>query len=122
MPRIAGAIILSTLLAAPLLAQVSTGVESDAAAESTSWYPRTITGERGSAIIYAPQIDGWEDFETLTAWAAFSITKTGSETSYCGSLKFNAHTDTDITQHEVLLHDIEVLDLSIDGLAKDSAE
>ena len=122
MSRIARVIFLSTLLAATLLPQVSVCDELDATAESTSWYPRTITGDRGSAVIYAPQIDGWEDFETITAWVAFSTKKTGSETSYYGSLKFNAQTDTDIKQREVLLHDIEVLDLSIDGLAKDSAE
>jgi len=87
-----------------------------------SWYPRTITSENGTAIIHAPQVDAWENFETLTAWAAFNITRAGTDESYYGSLKFNAQTDTDIAAREVLLHDIEVLELSINELSEDSEE
>jgi hypothetical protein len=87
-----------------------------------SWYPRTITGERGSAIIYAPQIDAWQDFDTITAWAAFRISRSGSDDSYYGSLKFNAKTDTDILSREVLLHDVDVIELTIEGLDEDSEE
>ena len=47
---------------------------------------------------------------------------TGSDDRYYGSLKFTARTDTDIAAREVLLHDVEIVDLSIDGLAEDSEE
>ena len=86
------------------------------------WYPRTIKGENGEAVIYAPQIDAWQDFEIITAWAAFQITGSASDTGYYGSLKFNAQTDTDIAAREVLLHHIEILELFIDGLNEDSDE
>jgi len=28
-----------------------------------SWYPRTVTGEKGTIIMYAPQIDSWKNFK-----------------------------------------------------------
>jgi hypothetical protein len=87
-----------------------------------TWYPRTLTSDKGSAIVYAPQIDAWHNFETITAWVAFRISRTGSDDSYYGSLRFNAKTDTDIRYREILFHDVEVLDLSIDGLSDDSEE
>lgn len=87
-----------------------------------SWYPRTLTSEQASAVIYAPQVEAWDDFEKLTAWLAFGITRTGSDDRYYGSLKFTARTDTDIAAREVLLHDVEIVDLSIDDLAEDSEE
>ena len=46
---------------------------------SDSWYPRTVTSDEGTAVIHAPQIDAWTDFETLSAWQAFSSTRTGSD-------------------------------------------
>jgi hypothetical protein len=86
------------------------------------WYPRTLTSEKGSAVIYAPQIDAWQDFETMTAWVAFRISRTGSDEAYYGSLRFDAKTDTDIRNREVLLHDVDVIELTIDGLSEDSPE
>ena len=73
-------------------------------------------------IAHAPQIDAWTDFETLDAWAAFEITRTGDERTWAGSIHFTASTDTDIAAREVLVHDIEIIDLSIKGLDKGSAE
>jgi len=87
-----------------------------------SWYPRTVTGEKGTAVLYAPQIDAWTDFETITAWVAFRITRAISEDTYYGSLKFDARTDTDVQAREVLLHDVKIHELSIDGLDEDSDE
>jgi hypothetical protein len=87
-----------------------------------SWYPRTLTSERGAAVIYAPQIDAWQDFDTITAWVAFRISREGSDDSYYGSLKFDARTDTDIRNREVLLHDVDVIELTIEGLEQDSEE
>lgn len=90
--------------------------------ESDAWYPRTLTGERGEAIVYAPQIESWEDFETLTGWVAFRATQTGNDLSFYGSAQFRAATDTDVAARKVLLHDTEILELSIDGLEEDAPE
>ena len=92
------------------------------AAYLDAWYPRTITGKNGTIVVQAPQIDTWVGFETLEAWVAFEIKRTDSATSYVGSVRFEATTDTDIAAREVLLHDFEILELSIKGLEEDSPE
>ena len=108
--------------AAESVPETSPGEASRNAGTDEPWYPRTLTSDAGSAIIHAPQIDAWQDFETLSAWVAFRVSRTGSDDTYYGSLEFNAKTETDIRAREVLLYDVEVLDLSIDGLSENSDE
>ena len=105
-----------------LIATHCSWASSPSSSDDESWYPRTIEGENGAAVIHAPQIDAWQDFETITAWAAFEVTGAANDVSYYGSLKFNAQTDTDIAAREVLLHEVEILELSIDGLTEESDE
>ena len=87
-----------------------------------SWYPRTVTGESGAAVIYAPQIDSWRGFEVISARAAFRVSANDSAETYFGALEFKAQTDTDIGAREVLLHDFEIVDLSIENLPENSVE
>ena len=58
----------------------------------------------------------------MTAWIAFIITRTDSEDAYYGSLKVTAKTDTDLAAREVLMHDFQILELSIEGLDDDADE
>ena len=120
-------LILLVLAALSVVAQTPEPEESDPPpvvddAVLDAWYPRTITGPNGSIIVQAPQVDAWDDFTTLVAWTAFTARRTGSDTSWVGSLKFSATTDTDIAAREVLLHDFKILEMSINGLAEDSPE
>lgn len=87
-----------------------------------SWYPRTATSDKATVVIYAPQVSAWTGFKTLTAWAAFRITLAGTDESYYGSLHFDAETDTDVQTREVLLHDLTLLELDIDGRDESSDE
>jgi hypothetical protein len=87
-----------------------------------AWYPRTVTGDKGTIIMYAPQVDSWDNFESIGAWVAFRINRAGSDDSYYGSMRFAAATDTDIEAREVLLHDVVVQELSIEGLNEQSEE
>jgi len=89
---------------------------------SDSWYPRTVTSDKGTAVIHAPQIDAWQDFESISAWQAFSISRTGSDATYHGSISYDAQTDSDIQEREVLLHDLVIKELTINGLGEDSEE
>lgn len=95
---------------------------AEAVEESESWYPRTIRNEKGEAVIYAPQIEAWEKFETLTAWIAFSVSRHDSDNAYYGTMRFSGKTDTDIEAREVLIHDFEIHELTINGLDDDSDE
>ncbi|MGI9342344.1 MAG: hypothetical protein ACR2QV_05810 [Gammaproteobacteria bacterium] len=94
----------------------------DEPAALDAWYPRTITGKNGSIIVQAPQIDAWKDFESIVAWVAFEIKRADSNVAWVGSLKFEAATATDVAAREVLMHDFEILEVSIDGLADDAPE
>jgi hypothetical protein len=89
---------------------------------SDSWYPRTVTSDKGTVVIHAPQIDSWDGFETLSAWIAFSINLAGSDNTYHGSISFDAETDSDLQAREVLLHDFTINALTISGLGEDSEE
>ena len=93
-----------------------------ACADVGNWYPRTIETEKGTAIIHAPQVDSWKDFETVSAWLAFQVSRVGATDSWYGSVRFTAQTDTDIQAREVLLHDFEITELEIDGLDPTSEE
>jgi len=95
---------------------------ADEFVNTDAWYPRIITGKNGSIIVQAPQIDAWNDFETLEAWVAFEIKRADSDTAYVGSLRFEATTDTDVAARAVLLHSFEILEMSIKGLDGDSPE
>ena len=121
-------------LAASLAALPGSGISAEPDADSNtvvtdtarlddldSWYPRTITNEKGSMVIYAPQIDAWTEFNSIDAWVAFEITLAESETTF-GSVRFRAATDTDIAAREALLHSFKILDLSIKGVEEESAE
>ncbi|MEL7447711.1 MAG: hypothetical protein AAFN78_00800 [Pseudomonadota bacterium] len=107
---------------APAAAPAGQPAPSTGDPELDSWYPRTVTGEKGTAVIHAPQIDSWDGFHTLSGWLAFQITRNDSDVSYYGSLSFRAQTDTDIAAREVLLHDPVIAELVIDGLDVDAPE
>ena len=112
-PLISGALhatLLGLMLATPALS------------DDGPWYPRTLDSVNGSAVIHAPQIEAWEHFETITARVAFSVSQTGSGQTWYGAMRFTAQTDTDIQAREVLLHDLEILELAIEGLDESSEE
>jgi hypothetical protein len=92
------------------------------AIDVASWYPRSVSSDKGTVVIHAPQVDAWTDFEAIDAWVAFEITRAGSDETWAGSVRFVAQTDTDIQSREVLLHDIVVRELSISGLDAESEE
>lgn len=105
-----------------LLAPAVLLAQSDDEQFSGPWYPRTVTSDRGTAVIHAPQIDAWKDFETISAWTAFSVSRAGSDDTHHGSISFDAQTDTDLRTREVLLHDFTIKELNISGLDEDSEE
>ena len=92
-------------------------------ADIASWYPRTVTSDEGTVVIFAPQIEAWRDFDTLTAVVAFRVTRQGTEDAFYGSVRFDAQTDTDLAEREVLLHDeAPPLTFSLQGVQLGSLE
>ncbi|WP_439108122.1 hypothetical protein [Congregibacter sp.] len=96
--------------------------ESEPEVDVASWYPRRVSSDRGSAVLYAPQIDSWEAFETLSAWMAFEVSRADSDEVFAVSMAFRASTDTDLANREVLLNEFTVEELHIDGLEDDAPE
>jgi len=119
---------LSTILALGCLLSFGSSSAADATdaddslSAVESWYPRVVTSDKGTAVIYAPQVETWIDFDVVTAWVAFQIIRSGSEDTYYGSLHFDAATETDVQSREVLLHDIKIRELTIEGLTAESEE
>lgn len=111
-----------TSIAIVAAAALLPGLASSATNDDESWYPRAVSRDGATAIVYAPQVDGWEEFESLSAWIAFSIRRSKDEAEYYGTMRFTARTDTDLAERQVLLHDFEIVDLKIDGLGEDTPE
>jgi hypothetical protein len=84
--------------------------------DTAAKYPRTLTSDKGSITLYAPQIEAWDNFETLTAYMAFQITLNDTGRSPYGAIDFTAHTEVDLSNREVLLYDLRINKLNIPGL------
>lgn len=71
-----------------------------------SW-PRQIGHDGNALIIYQPQVDEWDDFQTLKWRMAFRIIR-GGGTPVAGVLDAQGRTDVDNDGHMVVMHDIRI--------------
>ncbi len=78
-----------------------------------AWYPRMLSGERGTITLHAPQIESWDGFQVLKAYMAFQVELKGTGRKPYGTISFSAKTDVDLTNREVLLYNFEIKELSI---------
>src|SRR5947208_1172451 len=74
---------------------------SSAAPEAV--WPHTVTGERGSAVIYQPQIISWPDRRTLNARVALGITPVGAKSATLGAIEVAFTTQSDLATRTVTL-------------------
>ena len=73
-------------------------------------YPRVIAVDGGTTTVHHPQIETWEDFETMSGWVVIEVRKTGDENSWLGSFLVEGETDIDFDERLVVIHDITVKD------------
>jgi hypothetical protein len=66
-------------------------------------WPHTVTGERGSAVIYQPQIISWPDRRTLNARIALGITPVGAKSATLGAIEVAFATQSDLATRTVTL-------------------
>ena len=66
-------------------------------------WPHTITGDRGSATVYQPQVISWPDHRTLNARAAIGITPTGAKSPILGVIEVAFTTQTELAERTVVL-------------------
>ena len=62
-----------------------------------------MTGERGSAVIYQPQIISWPDRRTLNARVALGITPVGAKSATLGAIEVAFTTQSDLATRTVTL-------------------
>jgi len=84
--------------AAPLAAPMPASMPSAA----QSW-PHTVTAERGTAVVYQPQVMSWPDRRTLDTRIALAITPTGAKTPMLGAIEVSFTTDSDLESRTVAL-------------------
>src|SRR5689334_15745747 len=67
-----------------------------------SW-PQTVSVERGTAVIYQPQVVSWPDRRTLDTRIAVAITPTGAKSPMLGAIEVSFATNSDLETRTVTL-------------------
>ena len=103
---------LGTSAPKPPSAAMPAGATASAAAspmvDDGTW-PHTVAGERGSAIVYQPQIISWPDRRTLNTRIALGVMPTGSKTAVLGTIEVAFATQADLASRSVTLTDPRLL-------------
>lgn len=73
-------------------------------------YPRTLSVEGGTVTVHHPQIESWDNFETMSGWVVTEIRLSGDDMSWLGSFLVSGKTDVDFDERLVVIHDLEIRD------------
>ncbi len=85
------------------------GPLSPLAAQEDAGWPREYQAADGrQVVIYQPQVDTWDDYKVLEAWAAVVIFDATDSTSVPGAVRFAARTQLNMDTRTVLIFDIQV--------------
>ena len=118
---------LVALAIAPVLLYPTKGMAQDdtmpgvAEALPVASYPREFTGESGTVVVHTPQIDSWEDFETVTARAAIEVTPAGDEEATFGVVEFAADTDPNLELRVVAVENVKFSAMNFSGESDERA-
>ncbi|HLX27194.1 MAG TPA: hypothetical protein VKV24_01750 [Casimicrobiaceae bacterium] len=88
--------------AAPAANAASTSAAGSASSGAESW-PHTITTERGSAVVFEPQVLSWPDRRTLNTRIALGLTPRGAKGPTLGTIEVAWTTDSDVAARTVTL-------------------
>jgi hypothetical protein len=97
---------LLTLLSVTALALSSPGV---LAAEEDPGWPREITRNGATLIVYQPQLDEWTDYLRIEARVAVALTPAGGEKPLYGALWIEADTQTNMETRTVLVSNLKIV-------------
>jgi hypothetical protein len=84
------------------------GIPSLMIAQEIGW-PREMTQNGAHIIYYQPQIDEWQNYRTLNARMAISVTPVGGKPTP-GVVSIQARTDANVETRNVVISDIKVID------------
>ena len=93
---------------------MATTVFVPAFAQDPGW-PRQITKPSGKLVYYQPQVDDWNNYQTLNARSAFTITPTGGKTQV-GVIAVQFQTSVNMDAHTVLLSNPQITSVAFPSL------
>ena len=93
---------------------------ASASAQDPGW-PRQITKPSGKLVYYQPQVDDWNNYQTINARLAFTITPTGGKTQV-GVLAVQMQTSVNMDTHTVLLSNPQINSVTFPSLDPATSE
>src|SRR5580704_16738830 len=96
-------------------AKTETTPPIDTAAEEDPGWPREITNQGNTLLLYQPQVDDWKNFQELDWRMAFSLTPAGGQ-EVVGVAALHSNTDIDNDNKLVSLTNLKVVDTRFPAL------
>jgi hypothetical protein len=81
---------------------------AQASAVRTDW-PHVVSGPKGTATVYEPQVISWNEHQTLNARIALGITPTGAKAATLGTVEVAFTTQTNTVTRTVTLTDARLV-------------
>src|SRR5262245_43316275 len=99
-------------------AQVAPPATAQPAPPDYGW-PRTYALNGGTAVLYQPQIESWNDQQHMVAWSAVSYTAAGAKSPALGTIKIEANTKVAIEDRMVSFNDFTITESNFSTLPRD---
>lgn len=110
-----------TCLAILLLAAVQAPPQEEPQELKELLWPRQFEQAGDKVVVYDPQIDSWENYESLKARAAVVVTASGSKQDFFGVIEYTVETEVDPEERQVLLKNRKFQAIRFTGIDKDKA-
>ncbi|MCH8336600.1 MAG: hypothetical protein IIC61_12010 [Proteobacteria bacterium] len=101
------ALLVSLVGFGPSLAQDASSTASTAQPAPIS-FPREIKGDEGTVVFHTPQIDSWNNFDSLSGRAAIEVTPMGEDEPVYGVVEFTADTDPNLELRMVAVENMKI--------------
>ncbi|HUF60688.1 MAG TPA: hypothetical protein VMN36_01315, partial [Verrucomicrobiales bacterium] len=84
---------------------------------TAEWPQEFVTEGEDVVLLYQPEIDQWNDFETMRIRAALEVREKDAAEATYGALWMTGRTDTDAEERQVLFSDREIEELRFPGMS-----
>jgi hypothetical protein len=91
-----------------------------AGAQDAGW-PKTLSNASGKLVCYQPQVDDWQNYQTLDVRLAFTFTPTGGK-QQVGVITAQMQTSVNFDTHTVFLSNPQVTSVTFPSLPPDKSE
>ena len=80
------------------------------AGSAPSPFPRKLLINDATIVLHAPQIESWQDYETVISWHAVEVALSDEEVVHVGAVKIQAGTRVNKKQRTVQVYQVDVLE------------